>query len=56
MSTTEYIVYLTHPAETRLILAVNFEEAYEIARGRWGERVVQVVRYTPIKENAGGSW
>lgn len=52
----EYIVYLGEPSDTRLILALNFTEAYEIARERWNGRVVQIVLYTPIKENAGGNW
>jgi hypothetical protein len=54
MSTTEYIVYLANPSETRLILAVTAEEAYQIARERWEGRVVQIVCYTPIKES--GNW
>lgn len=53
----EYVVYLCHPGESILILALNFAEAYEIAYERWAhERVVQIVLHSTPPERVGGSW
>lgn len=53
----EYVVYLDIEPRVMLILALNFEEAYEIAYERWGSNhVTQIVLHHTELERAGGNW
>jgi hypothetical protein len=49
----EYVVYLIDPVETIILLALDIEEAKEIAFELYDhKRVMRIVLYIPINEEA----